>query len=225
MVHFLSDEEKLQRLHGDLEAKEQAFAYVTLGKLDAIMHAVGNRGQAVDQQIDWLGQQIHRAVAHAKKRYSKVVLHLFSDHGMHQVTHLVDLQREIQKLGLSYGEDYVAMYDATMARFWFLNDQSRQKTIRLLETLETGSILSEKCLQEWGVFFPDHQFGEIIFQLNSGGLIVPSFVNDKRVAGMHGYPPTDADSHAAILSSEPIPEEVNGIQDIFTLLKTVMPNH
>ncbi len=216
---LLSDQEKLRRLTYDLKNRQLAFTYVTLGKLDGVMHTHGNAGNLIDEQIAWYDQQIRAVFKCAQKRYSEVALHVFSDHGMHNVSQTLDLQREIKKLGLKYGVDYVAMYDATMARFWFLTDHGRNDIVGLLRSLKAGSILSDEQLKKWGVFFPDRRFGEIIFQMHSGGLITPSFVNDKWLPGMHGYPPEDADSHASFASSEPIPEGIEGIEDIFKMLK------
>ena len=36
---------------------------------------------------------------------------------------------EIEALPLTYGRDYVAVYDSTMARFWFLKETSRQPAV------------------------------------------------------------------------------------------------
>lgn len=221
---LLSDEEKLKRLRDDLENRSLDFAYVTLGKLDATMHAHGNAGKAVDKQIEWYDQQIRSAVELARKQSADVSLYVFSDHGMHNVTHTFDLQQEVSRLRLQYGVDYVAMYDATMARFWFLNEDARNSIVDMLKGLNEGSILSDEQLMKWGVFFPDRQFGEVIFQMNSGLIIAPSYVNDKWLPGMHGYPPEDADSYAAIASNEEIPGDVKGIQDVFNILKTFQRN-
>lgn len=217
---LLSDEEKLKRLKHDLEHKKIEFAYVTLGKLDATMHAHGNAGAPVDTLLTWYDQQIRAAVGLAKTKYNNVSVHVFSDHGMHNVTKTFDLQKEIQKLPLQYGIDYVAMYDSTMARFWFLNNGARHSIAELLQQLNIGSILTEGQLKKWGVYFPDQKFGEIIFQMQSGSIIAPSFVNDKWLPGMHGYPPEDPDSYATLASSDDIPANIQGIQDIFQLLKS-----
>ena len=47
--------------------------------------------------------------------------------------HLIFRSRQRpENLGLRFGTDYAAMYDSTMARFWFLNDAARARVTRAL---------------------------------------------------------------------------------------------
>ena len=55
---------------------------------------------------------------------------LFSDHGMTPVTDRFDLVGAIDELGFSMPKDYLAVYDSTMARFWFFNPEARSEDRR-----------------------------------------------------------------------------------------------
>ena len=57
--------------------------------------------------------------------------------------------------GWNLKKDYVAVYDSTMARFWYFNDFAREKITGKLQNHEKGRILSDEELKSEGVFFED----------------------------------------------------------------------
>jgi len=67
--------------------------------------------------------------------------------------------------------------------------------------------------------FPDNQFGELIFLVREGVLIVPSHMGQRPIRAMHGYHPSEKQSYAALLTNQSaIPDEVTAIPDIFRLM-------
>ncbi len=66
--------------------------------------------------------------------------------------------------------------------------------------------------------FPDRYFGELIFLVHEGVLIVPSHMGQRPIRAMHGYHPHDKHSYAALLSNMPIPNSIQAIPDIFQLM-------
>ncbi|MCH2208412.1 MAG: hypothetical protein MK132_21435 [Lentisphaerales bacterium] len=49
-------------------------AYITLGKLDGLMHHIGKTGQKVDELMDWYDGQIRELYACAEEKYEEVSL-------------------------------------------------------------------------------------------------------------------------------------------------------
>lgn len=215
-----SDEHNFKELEAALNEGKISFAYVMLGKLDALGHSQGANGAEITQLLRWYESEISRLVEIAHKKYGKVQIALFSDHGMHEVTWTIDLIALIEALPLRYGTDYIAMYDSTMARFWYPNQGAKDLVEACLHQIPNGRVLPNQELQELGIYFPDCRYGETIFLLEPGGLIVPSYMGRKRIAGMHGYHPNSPESRAALLSSEPIPTSVTEIQHIHQILLT-----
>jgi len=82
--------------------------------------------------------------------------------------------QEIENLGLKAAVDYLAVYDSTMARFWFFNDRAKQVIQRQLENLLCGRVVPDEELRQLGVFFSDHRFGELVFLLHPGWLLSKS---------------------------------------------------
>ena len=212
------DEGKLADLEAALGEGKISLAYISLGKLDALMHAEGTQTPKVGDLLKWYDARIRHLVELAEKSYEDVRLYVFTDHGMHDIREGWDLQKEIGALGLKFGTDYVAFYDSTMGRFWCLNPEARGKLEAFLGNHPAGRILPPGELAELGVYFSDAQYGDLIFLMNPGLQIAPSFMGRKAIKGMHGFHPSDPDSKAMICSNRPLPPGLQKIQQIFGLM-------
>lgn len=209
-----SEAQVLEDIKEQIKEGQISFAYLYLPKLDAVMHQYGTVAPQVEQKIRMLERQVKEVKELADKHYDEVALYAISDHGMADVKANVDVISRIESLGLKFGTDYVAMYDSTMARFWFMNDKSRERINSILNKIEGGYIVTDQELRKMRVFFSDYRFGHTIFLMNAGTLIVPSFMGLTSIAGMHGYHPYDKDSYCFILGGKPISEQINSITDI-----------
>jgi hypothetical protein len=195
------------------------FAYLFLGRLDAILHERGTRSPAVLSHLAWYENQLRRLYELAAERYKDVSLFVFSDHGMADVCGTCDLMGRIARLGLTYGTDYVAVYDSTMARFWFLREGVRETIFRELEREPLGHIMSDEKLAAYGCDFPGNVYGELFFLMDPGFLICPSNMGIKPLAGMHGYAPEHKDSIATFMSSTPLTPPPAGLTDLYNVMQ------
>jgi len=67
--------------------------------------------------------------------------------------------------------------------------------------------------------FEDRYFGELIFLMREGVLIVPSHMGERPIRAMHGYHPTDPQSYASLLTNQSaIPEDITHIPHIHRLM-------
>ena len=214
----LPDDLRFKHLTADIQNQRIDFAYCSFGRLDALMHAEGIDTPNSGKLMQWYDGKIRALLDAAEENYEDVSWYIFTDHGMHNVTGIYNLVSDIEALGLEWNKDYVAFYDSTMARFWFLNESSRTPIIEALTNHPKGRILSKQELKKSGVWFEDGQYGELIFQLNSGIQMLPSFMGIKQLGGMHGYPPADPDSLASLSSNKTIPASIIKIQHIHQLM-------
>ncbi|MDX1932657.1 MAG: alkaline phosphatase family protein [Capsulimonadales bacterium] len=182
------------------------FAYLYLAAMDAVLHAEGTDSRKVTEKIAGYDRALRRVLEIASERYDQVRLFVFSDHGMTNVVETCDLMARIDRTGLRFGEDYAAVYDSTMARFWFLRPNARERITATLCEERKGTILSGTTLHSWGCDFPDHRYGELFFLMKPGVLLCPSFMGETRLAGMHGFDPTDPDSLAFFGADTTLPE-------------------
>jgi predicted AlkP superfamily pyrophosphatase or phosphodiesterase len=220
-----ADDVRIEQLISDIRARRIDFAYCSLGSLDALMHAEGKETPGMGPLLEWYDDKIRFLLDAADENYNEVSWYVFTDHGMHNVLENYDLAADIDALGLVWNKDYVAFYDATMLRIWFLSAIGRESIIRMLSNHPKGRILSDAELRTFGVYFDEGQYGDLIFLMNPGIQIVPSFMGVKPVKGMHGYHPTDPDSLASISSNRPIPSSVTKIQHIHRLMLDELDMH
>jgi hypothetical protein len=104
-----------------------------------------------------------------------------------------------------------------MARFWFFSDAARKAISARVAELDYARILSDDELREFGVYFPDHRYGEVVALLEPGCIVAEGGFNGKgwRPVGMHGYHPDDPNSSAVFLTSHAPAEPLITVRDVF----------
>ncbi len=214
-----SEDENLAAVIKDITKEEIDFAFVYWPELDGLMHRVGNTAAEVPPKLRAYEEKIDRLLSAARAHYEDVPLYVFSDHGMANCDQLLDLRTRIDALGLRMGVDYAVVYDSTMARFWFFSTAAQHQVTACLQTVPEGRILSDAELAELGTLFPDRYFGELIFLVEEGTLIVPSHMGERPIRAMHGYHPDAPHSYASLLSNQSdVPADITSIPDIYKLM-------
>ncbi len=216
-----TEAENLDELLADITKQRIDFAFLYWPDLEGLMHRVGNQSPQVPEKLRGYELWLEKLMTVAKGNYDEVRLYVFSDHGMANCDRQIDLQARIKKLPIETGKDYAVVYDSTMARFWFFNQQAKRSvTNALLEVVE-GRILPDEELQELGTFFPDRKFGDLIFLVQEGVLIVPSHMGERPIPAMHGYHPDDKHSFASLFTNQTgIPEDITAIPHVYRLMET-----
>ena len=213
-----SESQNLENLIAALKTERLDFAFAYLPELDGLLHRVGNDSPEVPKKLEAYELWIERLLETAQEHYESVRLYIFSDHGMANCDEHLDLRARIDALPLKLGKDYAVVYDSTMARFWFFNEPARTTISHELNSVPQGRILPDAELDELHCLFPDRYFGELIFLVKEGVLIVPSHMGERPIRAMHGYHPRDPQSYAALLSNQTIPEDIQAIPDIYRLM-------
>ena len=201
-----------------LSSGKPRLAYVYLAAMDAVLHTDGSGSARVRDMIRDYDRSLRRLIETARGSYDEVRLFAFSDHGMTDIVGLCPLMERIESTGLRFGVDYAAVYDSTMARFWFLKPGAERRVREALAGESRGRILDEGTLRAWGIDFPGQRYGELFFLLDPGILLCPSFMGVKPMAGMHGYAPDDAASVASFFSTVPLEAPPRGLADLFGLM-------
>ena len=215
-----SEESNLAAARDDIEKGQITFAFLYMASMDALLHNVGKESSQVTDKLKWYEEKLRTLMSVANEKYDEVRLFVCSDHGMATVYKNLNLMGEVEALGLVFGKDYVATYDSTMGRFWFHNAQAKQKIVDFLTSFKGGKILSNEELKRVGCDFEESQYGELIYLMDPGVMIVPSHMGEQPITGMHGYHPDDADSDAVLLSNVEPPASPDCITDIFRLIRS-----
>ncbi len=213
--------ENLKTLSDELKDphKDLSFAYLYMAAMDATLHQYGFPHQDVTDKIAWYDARLRELIDTAKSEYEDVRLFVFSDHGMTNIHEDYDLRSVIESTGLRFGKDYAAVYDSTMARFWFLKDGSEKIIREALSTVSVGRVLNKKELTAWGADFPNNRYGDLIFLLDAGVLLVPSHMGERTLKGMHGYDPMDKDSVASFSTNTDLKDLPIRLENLYDLMK------
>lgn len=181
--------------------------------LDALLHHEGSGGARVRERLgayDALVRSLVAAPPGARPRW----VYLCSDHGMVDVVERVDVMSALARLPLRRGRDYDAFFDSTMARFWWRRDGARDAVRAALAGEARGRWLGDEELAREGADFAAREYGEDIFLLRPGALLVPSFMGSRPVAAMHGYDAAHPDMTAFLASNRPLPADVRHLADL-----------
>lgn len=214
--HRYTDEQILRQAREDLRAGAAEVYFLYLSEMDHFLHLHRLEEEKVRARIAWYEARVRELYEEVRAGSPDFLFSVFSDHGMAPVRDNCDLVAAVEALGFRMPADYLAVYDSTMARFWFFSERARDTITARLRQTQRGRILAEDELRRLGVFFEDHRFGELVFLLDAGCMMFRSDFSGPRwtPTGMHGYHPDDPDSDAAFLSNRAPARPLRTIADL-----------
>jgi predicted AlkP superfamily pyrophosphatase or phosphodiesterase len=215
------DNEILTKARKDITAREASVFFLYLSEIDHFLHFHCNEPHRIDEILAHYADQLRALYGLAQKIDPGVTMTIFSDHGMAPVRNRYPLMSEIEALGLRSPDDYLSVYDSTMARFWFFNARAKDAITAALERIACGKILSRSELAALGLNFTDNRYGDLIFLLNPGWLISNNDFSTGgwHPLGMHGYHPDDPSSDAIFLSNRDPGWPMHSIADVHASLR------
>ncbi|UCF79335.1 MAG: alkaline phosphatase family protein [Candidatus Eiseniibacteriota bacterium] len=214
-----TDEKRLEATVRGVAQSPVRCCFLYFSELDAALHTFGLDSAQAEAELVAASVRIRRLVARTQELYSEVELFVFSDHGMTSVVEGHDLQSVMASTGPRRSR-YMAFYDSTMARFWPKDDPTGEIVRETLSSVPYGRVLSSDELSELGLGFNGNRYGEIIFVMDPGHVVVPSFVSTGVPRAMHGFHPSDPFSRACFLSRDE-PESAPGhIKDMHSFFRT-----
>ena len=183
-----------------------------------MLHFHVHEPEVVAKHLEAFSGKVRDLLATARAHFRQVDFCIFSDHGMTPLKGETDLKSKLEALPLKFGRDYIAAYDSTMLRVWFLTPDARKPVMDAVADAP-GHWLSPEEKVALHVDFADASYGDEIFLLDPGVQLVPSDMGNKPIPGMHGFSPDDRDSTACILSVRELAEHPREIADFFRLMK------
>jgi len=215
--HHLTDQEILRSARRDMEQSDSDFLFLYLSEMDMFLHTHCGEPSKIQEKLKWYERELRVLFQDARAIDPDATFTVLSDHGMTPVRNRTDVLSKITSLPLRLQEDYLAIYDSTMARFWFFSDKARMQILQTLTSVTCGRILPEAELRDLGIWFDDGRYGEAVFLLDPGWLFSKSDFSGGgwSPAGMHGYHPNDPYSDAIFLSNRRPPVDVQTIADVY----------
>lgn len=101
-----------------------------------------------------------------------VAMLIFSDHGQEAVKGYVDIKNKLKQWGAT-DRDCTYLIEAQCARFWFHDDQLRQRIVPKLEALDHTRAVRNKDLEAFGLHFTDESYGELYLYTDQGHTFFP----------------------------------------------------
>ena len=219
--HHWTDEQILQNGMRDVKSGQVDFLFLYLSEMDMFLHMNCPDQARIQQRLREYEVRLRELFQAALEHDPSAGFTIISDHGMTPVRQGYDLVGVVDSAGFKMPDDYLVVYDSTMARFWFFNEEARRGISGALRNTPCGRLLSDAELQELGVFFPDRRYGELVFLLNPGWLLERSDFNGPswKPVGMHGYHPDDRDSDAIFLSNRRPSEALRSVMDVHECMR------
>jgi hypothetical protein len=201
--HSVRAKDVALRIRNEASAK-YAFYFLLIADLDVIGHQYGpesDERRACAKHVDSCLRDIWSRLCNI---HGEVDFLAFGDHGMVQVHHYLDFAAVIKRIPLEIGRDYIYFLDSTFARFWAFSDHAKRVLQKELMQVEHGRLVDDVEKEEYRIRFKDRKFGDLIFWLDGGAMIFPSFWHVRsRKKGMHGYRREVMDNHAAAVWHSP----------------------
>jgi predicted AlkP superfamily pyrophosphatase or phosphodiesterase len=215
--HHFTDAEILHQAEEDIRAGAASFYFLYLSEMDMFLHMNCTQPDQIEQRLRWYDSGLRNVFQAAGQADRSAIFTIVSDHGMTPVSQHYDLLQQIDQLKFRMPDDYLAVYDSTMARYWFFDERARREIVNILQNLPCGRVLSETELQRLGVSFSDRRYGEAVFLLDPGWLFSKSDFSGVswKPSGMHGYHPSDPYSDAVYLSNRKPAVPLQSVQDAY----------
>ncbi len=158
-----------------IKSKED-FVFVHFLDLE-LAHEIGIRGRRIKK----IASIIDKAVEKLCKKHKNALL--FSDHGMDDIQRNIDIWKELRKLDLKYGKDFIYIVGSTTVEFWFKNKEAERKVREFLEWLDYGRVVEQKKFHL--------KTNSLIFLADYKTCFYPNFFSDKKPKAMHGWNPKE----------------------------------
>jgi hypothetical protein len=218
-----TDEQMFSETVEKLETKTAGFHFLYLAGTDKLMHQHCGDDKAIEARLADYEERIRSVYRSASRHYEDVRLMVFSDHGMLPVETEIDVMNPVAKLPYTLGKDYLAFYDATIARFWFDNPECEAAIQDTMSGIDGMYALDDEALRRLGCFFPDRRYGETIYLARGGAIISPSFFGSlSSMRGMHGYHPDEPSYEAFVGGSGVDVMNTESITDLHAVMRSCL---
>ncbi|MBU8901122.1 MAG: alkaline phosphatase family protein [Victivallales bacterium] len=215
----------LKNITRRLENKSLDFAFVQIEEMDNLLHYYPRDHQRISKKLKQYEKQIKKIISAGNTKNSNFNLTVLSGHGMTFAPQKINIKKKIDSLGMTYGYDYHAVYDPTMALFWYKTKFAKSIILDKLRELRHCKVLNLKDKKDFGVNFKDRRYGETIALVDPGFQISPNDVLAKPLPGMHGYDPYHSDSLGACLSTQAIAPSPGQVKDFFNIMANFVNEH
>ena len=185
----------IDKIENELEQKNYLLSLVDL---DNLAHIYGTTSKQFLGHIDCLDQKLKVLSDKFMSLNKDNEIYLFSDHGMVDVSLVVDFAKILeQEFGEMSYDSYLYFIDSTYLRIWVKDKKLFSKIEQFLIKQDFGETLNNDQRVEFGL--TNKEFGDFVFRGNEGVMFTPNFYGARPCKSMHGYD-SYLESQSAIFS-------------------------
>lgn len=161
------------------------FIYLQIFELDKICHLKGINHIECLQTVKMIDKELERIYALLEKKYDKLDVVIFGDHGFVNVQKNIDIIDILERKNIEWGKQGIYFVDSTVVRFWNMKKDLFSIVKGIADNISGANMYTWEELQ-----YMDNRFGDYYIQLPIGAIFHPSFFVQKEMnppKGMHGY--------------------------------------
>lgn len=216
-----TDDERLIEVPNQLTRSNNQFLPVYIGHPDEFGHKFGPHSKELIEKLGELDASIKEFYGHCLSADPSVKVCFVGDHGMENVTKVINLKSEIAsiafQLNLVENKDYEIFLDSTSVRVWLYGKDADMEFF-------VSRIIDNKLFRDYGRFLDDalcrqenlpsvHNIADLVWWATKGVQIAPDYFHNELSgkAGMHGYLKVDTISSGFVIcnASELAPNYVS----------------
>lgn len=183
-------------------------------------HLFGPYSKEIGKVIKKIDNKIKELYEKALNKYGDVDIIIFSDHGMCEIKHFVDVKSYFDKAGLINGKDYLAFYNSTIVQLWVLNKKREDEILKVSKKMKHATLLDKKLLKKYHLDgLNKYKYGEYFILADPETRIYPDYFAPVKVGikGWHGFSPDFEDSYGIFISNFKINKKIIDIIDLLPI--------
>jgi predicted AlkP superfamily pyrophosphatase or phosphodiesterase len=207
-------DERVTKKFLSLSKKQKEVYFVHFLNLDEVGHKFGPESKEMERAL--IKEDNYVKEIFFKLNIKENNFLIFSDHGMSEVKETYDLKSLLPE----FNKGYVYFLDSTMARFWFFDEEVKKRVLNILKKSKKGHILTKKEKEKYNLNFKNNFYGDEIFLMNKGGLILPNFFQNQPIRGAHGYSISDIEEKTFFITNLKSKKSLQ-MKDLFNLVRGI----
>lgn len=176
---------------------EKTLLLLYVDSLDHRGHGYGVGSPTWVSELSKIDKDLEDFHATLKKVVEDFSFSIFSDHGMCNIEHTIDILAPLKSIGLNW-KDITLFVDATIVNIWLGENTNRRNLRRAIERLSQNRFIvldregDAALLRKVGAPLDNSCIGDLIIQAKPGYMFYPNFYSDiKSFKGSHGYFPAE----------------------------------
>lgn len=194
---FSKDSDRIEYLKREYSNFDFILLYI--GEPDSKGHAYGPSSSKFMDYLKKMDNELRIMIEIIKSNTPTIIIN--GDHGMSDVTFHIDAKKHIETIcrendiNLSSIELFL---DSTLLRIYTSSESVKNLILNDKFLHKNGSFIYENSSPQFKKFY-----GDIIWCINSGGLILPNYFQSEKIKGMHGYIPSRQEHFGTLIIQNP----------------------